>query len=71
MLTLAALFLAAPGAPALTHADAARWQVPARAAHTSAARPAASRIRALEQAVRRLGADDQPISFAVSGPSGL
>jgi hypothetical protein len=69
MLALAALFLAAPGGPALTHA--ARWQAPAPATPAATARPAATRIKALEQAVRRLGPDDQPASFAASGPSGL
>jgi len=71
MFVLAALALAAHTAPALTHADTARWQAPARAMPAAAARPAASRLRSLEQAVRRLGRDDQPASFAVSGPSGL
>ena len=70
MLALAALALAAHSAPALTHADASHWQAPGPTARADA-RPAASRLRALEQAVRRLGRDDQPASFAVSGPSGL
>jgi hypothetical protein len=71
MFALAALALAAQGAPALTRADAAHWPASGRAAPTTATRPAASRMKALAQAVRRLGPDDQPASFAQSGPSGL
>jgi hypothetical protein len=71
MLALAALVLVAQNGAALAHADAAHWRAPARPALTAAARHPATRIKALEQAVRRLDAADQPASYANSGPSGL
>jgi len=71
MLALAALLVSVHGGGALAQADAIRWQTPARTSNAAAARRPATRLKALEQVVRRLDPDDQPSSYASSGPSGL
>lgn len=71
MVALAALLLAAHGAPALTRIDAERWRQPVRnlAATARASRPA--RLRALDQVVQRLDPNVRAARYELEGPSGL